>query len=42
MIDGKELKGDSFLTTYISLKEDQAMTEGQGRTGGNAVENKGK
>jgi hypothetical protein len=42
MIDGKELKGDSFLTTYISLKEDRARTEGQGRTGGNAVENKGK
>ena len=41
-IGGKELKGDSFLTTCISLKEDQARTEGQGRTGGNAVENKGE
>ena len=41
-IGGKELKGDSFLTSYISLKEDQARTEGQGRTGGNAVENKGE
>lgn len=39
-IGGKELKDDSFLITFISLKEDQARTEGQGRTGGNAVENK--
>ena len=42
MIDGKELKDDSFLITFISLKEDQARTEGQGRIGGNAVENKGE
>jgi hypothetical protein len=41
-IGGKELKGDSFLTTYISLKGDQAWTEGQGRIGGNAVENREK
>jgi hypothetical protein len=41
-IGGKELKGDSFLTTYISLKGDQARTEGQGRIGGNAVENREK
>lgn len=36
------MKGDSFLITYISLKEDQVRTEGQGRTGGNAFENKGE
>jgi hypothetical protein len=41
-IGGKELKGDCFLTTSISLKEDQARTEGQGRIGGNAVENREK
>ena len=41
-IGGKELKGDSFLITYISQKEDQTRTEGQARTGGNAVENKGE
>jgi hypothetical protein len=38
MIDDKELKDDSFLITFISLKEDRARTEGQGRNGGNAVE----
>jgi hypothetical protein len=39
---GKELKGDNVLITSISLKEDQARTEGPGRIGGNAVENREK
>ena len=41
-IGGKELNGANFLITFIYLKEDRARTEDRGRTGGNAVENKGE